>query len=83
MRPGKECSWLFLIAASSVVLGGEHKDWCKYCANSDLVLVSMMLDAKAWTKLGGTSLAGTDLVSGIIHSPVLLHLLAHNTVRPL
>ena len=83
MRPGKERSWLFLIAASRVVLGGDHNDWCKYCANSDLVLVLMTLDANAWIKFGGTSLAGTDLVSGIIHSPVLLHLLAHNTVRPL
>ena len=71
------------MAASSVVLGGEHNNWCKYCANLDLVLVSTTLEANSCIKFGGTSLAGTDSVSGIIHRPVFLHLLAHNTVRPL
>lgn len=86
VRPGIDVSCLLRMAFSSVVLGGEHNIWCRYCASSAGLFVGYMVVTLFITSVG--MLCGFSVgvlvwsLTGIIQSPVLVHFLPTNTVLP-
>ena len=80
-------SLLFSSARSNVMAGGEQRAWWTNRAYSAAVDVASTLVAIAVVgpsvgALVGVGIGRAAVVRGIIHRPVLVHLLAHRTMRP-
>ena len=75
VRPGIESSCLLCIALRSDDLEGNQRHWCKYIANSSLVLVVIILATISWAPLArsrwsliGYAIGGCS--GGVILGPV-------------
>ena len=86
-KPGIVASSLLCSSArSKVMAGGEQRAWWINRAYSATVEVASMLAAivVGITSVGapvGVGIGRVDVVRGIIHRPVRVHLLVHRTVR--